>query len=333
MKNNFTKCFLVITLLLSKEISFAQIQQIAFVGQNKKFSANMPVSINKPAGVLQNDVLIAHITSRIGSGGTVGMTPPAGWVLIQMLDSANLQMNTTAFYKVASASEPSNYSFANGGTASLIDNLGGISVYRNVNTSTPIDSQNGWYTPIGNYTTPSITTSMDSCMIVTLFASDGSTASWTAPSGMTERYDTNAVQSSWRSISSDDVLQAAMGSTGQKTASTTGGGSATGIIIALKPIVLVPNSVAEENNNLIQCNLFPNPFSVNAVLRITNLRELQMQNLKLNVYNLFGRTATPVIISNTDSFIISRKNLPSGIYFYELREEGKVVAEGKFIIE
>ena len=310
------------------QISFA-FSQISFIAKSTKFNATLPLTINKPAGVLANDVLIAHITSRIGSGGTVGMTPPAGWTLIRMIDSAGLQMNTIAFYKIAGASEPANYPFTNGGTASLIDNLGGISVYRGADAVTPIDVESGWFTPIGNYTTQSVTTNEANAMIVVLFASDGSSASWTPPSGMAERYDTNAVQSSWRSITSADALQTAMGATGQKTAATTGGGSATGIIIALKPPgTTLVNEINYSNHKPF---LYPNPAKDEISVELFSPCASASRIL---ITDMMGKITCSLEINlqkGNNMYKIPVEELVRGMYFISVEKSGAGVQ--KFIKE
>ena len=72
-----------------------------------------------------------------------------------------------------------------------------------------------------------------------------------------------------------------------------------------------------ENENLI--SIFPNPFNASAVLRITNHGELRIEDIKM--LNVVGKEVHPIIIRNSDSFVISRENLSSGIYFLKIKNE------------
>src|SRR5207247_5544398 len=67
------------------------------------------LTINKPAGVVQNDVMIASIS--VGPS-TVTITPPAGWTLVRRTDNASGTSNSLAVYKLlAGAAEPASYSW------------------------------------------------------------------------------------------------------------------------------------------------------------------------------------------------------------------------------
>jgi len=65
------------------------------------------LTITKPAGVAQNDVLIASIS--VGPS-TATITPPAGWTLVRRTDQATGTSNSLAVYKLlAGAAEPASY--------------------------------------------------------------------------------------------------------------------------------------------------------------------------------------------------------------------------------
>ena len=57
------------------------------------------VAINKPAGTVTNDGMIANIFVR-GLGTTPSVTPPAGWTLIRQDEGLNVMLR---YYRVASA--------------------------------------------------------------------------------------------------------------------------------------------------------------------------------------------------------------------------------------
>ena len=75
-------------------------------------------------------------------------------------------------------------------------------------------------------------------------------------------------------------------------------------------------------------SVYPNPFSTQTILRTDNL----LHNATLTVYNCFGQEVYPSVIRNSDSFVIRRDNLPSGLYFVRLTEENKIIAVDKLVI-
>ena len=103
----------------------------------------------------------------------------------------------------------------------------GLLAYSNVNQASPIDVSSGrdagtTKTP----TTDAVTTSGSNELVVALLVNFES-GSWTAGSGMTRRYnfDSNEAQ---------DLLQAAPGSTGTKTATNSVNGPTTADIVVLR---------------------------------------------------------------------------------------------------
>src|SRR2546425_7094125 len=119
------------------------------------------LTIGRPAGVVSGDLLVAAISVRSANPST-----PSGWTLVWCGNSGSSSGGSTCpvsstvslavYWKVAGASEPSTYS----GWTTTQKAAGVITAYYNVNTSTPIDVQNGTgYTSSGTSpSTPSITT-------------------------------------------------------------------------------------------------------------------------------------------------------------------------------
>ena len=168
------------------------------------------LTINKPTGTAQNDVMVASIGFR---PNTLAITPPSGWTLVRRIDNANSPANSLAVYRlVAGASEPASYTWTSSPSGIL---GGGILSFSGVDTTTPIDVENGQNTLSGlTHDAPSVTTTVSNTMLVTshTYASAGT---WTPPTGMTEAVD---VAASTQSIEVNYVLQAAVGATGIKTA-------------------------------------------------------------------------------------------------------------------
>ena len=74
--------------------------------------------------------------------------------------------------------------------------------------------------------------------------------------------------------------------------------------------------------------IFPNPFSMETVLYTTR----QLKNATLSVENCFGQTVMQIINLNEQSVILSRHNLPNGLYFLRLNEGSRLIAAKKIII-
>ena len=89
------------------------------------------ISVTKPTGIAQNDLLFAYIGH---SNSTDRLNAPSGWTEIGR--NHNGSANEALFYKVAGASEPANYSF----TLSASSRFGAsINAYRGCfSTSSPI---------------------------------------------------------------------------------------------------------------------------------------------------------------------------------------------------
>jgi type II secretory pathway pseudopilin PulG len=195
------------------------------------------LTINKPTGTVENNVMVASIGFRINSPGQystdVGVTAPAGWTLVRRLDNLNSSGSGLAIYqKVAGASEPASYAWTfscinvSGGNTCV--NLGfnaaagGILTFSGVDTTSPIDAENGAPTPVATTTpaTPSITTTVPNTMLVSSHTLANSDA-WANPptSGMTQAFQrTTGIEM----IQVSYAVQASAGATGTKTATDLG---------------------------------------------------------------------------------------------------------------
>lgn len=91
-------------------------------------------------------------------------------------------------------------------------------------------------------------------------------------------------------------------------------------------------STVGEYENLVDVSLFPNPFCETATLRFTS-SEFRMEKTVLKFFDISGSEIDPFVIRNSDSFVIHKGDLPSGIYFFSLLSEGKILARGKLMME
>jgi MSHA biogenesis protein MshQ len=160
------------------------------------------IGIDKPAGTIQNDVMIASFgfrTNQPGLSSDIGITPPTGWTLVRRMDNPASSDNGLAVYrKVAGASEPGGYSWGLSCTATCATYgfqaaAGGIVSFSNVDTTTPVDlptSEGGVNTAAGAQTTPSgRSTTVANAMLVASH-SYATAGPWSPlPGGMNEAVD------------------------------------------------------------------------------------------------------------------------------------------------
>jgi hypothetical protein len=174
-----------------------------------------------PVAVLENDVMIAAIGLTPSS---VTITPPAGWISIRRTNNPGGVSNALeVFYKVATNAEPAGHTWTFSGNASAV---GGIQAFSGVDTSTPVDAENGQSTPSAlTHTAPSITTTVANSMLVS-HHTFSSARTWTPPpasggdGAMTESFDVlfPPAGANGQSLEGTRVIHAAIGATAAKTA-------------------------------------------------------------------------------------------------------------------
>jgi Bacterial Ig domain/Chitobiase/beta-hexosaminidase C-terminal domain/PASTA domain len=177
------------------------------------------ITVDVPAGVQPNDLLVAHI-ARVGNAA---ITTPSGWTAAGGANGGNLVRQAT-YYRVAGAAEPASYTWTWTATQAA---AGGMSAYYGVKASAPLGLV-GTAASANNATTvtaPSLTTTANDALVLAFFASNTNSTFSTA-SGMSERYEigtTGAV-----SLASDDMAQAVAGPTGAMTSTATTSGRVVG---------------------------------------------------------------------------------------------------------
>ncbi len=96
---------------------------------------------------------------------------------------------------------------------------------------------------------------------------------------------------------------------------------------ACTTVFVIPASIQDFYSNK-SLSISPNPFSSQTSLQSDNF----LQNATLTLYNSFGQEVKQIAIINSQSTIINRENLPSGLYFIRLTEDGKILAADKLVI-
>src|SRR5229473_6651810 len=194
------------------------------------------LTITKPTGTVQNDVMITSIAIRPNTA-TIALL--AGWTLVQRVDNANTSVNSLAVYwKVAGASEPASYAWTLGNAPTGA--AGGIQTFSGVDTTTPIDVQNGAFTTVATTTpaTPTVTTRVANTMLVTSHGIANGDL-WANPPTWGGTQGFQQISTGNEMIQGSYALQAAIGATGTKTATDQGGQAAdngNAHILALRPV-------------------------------------------------------------------------------------------------
>ncbi|PHR16983.1 MAG: hypothetical protein COA38_21480 [Fluviicola sp.] len=89
-------------------------------------------------------------------------------------------------------------------------------------------------------------------------------------------------------------------------------------------------SVGLGEDFLIQGNnkVYPNPFNASTTIELST----PVDNAELTVFNTYGQLVKQVENISGQEIQLSRSNLPSGIYFFKLTENNKIIAADKLII-
>jgi photosystem II stability/assembly factor-like uncharacterized protein/N-acetylneuraminic acid mutarotase len=89
-----------------------------------------------------------------------------------------------------------------------------------------------------------------------------------------------------------------------------------------------PDGVSNILKKKIGVRIYPNPIEDNFTIEIDS----EIKNSILEIYNMFGeKCLTKEINHNKQTFIC--QNLPSGIYFYQLKRSTEIIETGKIVIE
>src|SRR6266403_5594592 len=191
------------------------------------------MTLNKPSGVVNGDVMIANIKTE---GGIFTQYPSlSGWTEIAHVDfeNAGAHHRCALLYRIAGPSEPSSYTFffGSGGTT---DAEGAIVAFSGVDTlSGPFDVPPGIYNTGSKKSvvaTPISTVTPNDAVVMFMASQDTATTgsfSTTNPGILSHMYS-NYAEAAW-------APKIATGSTGNGTATLVGDKNWAAILIALKP--------------------------------------------------------------------------------------------------
>ena len=85
-------------------------------------------------------------------------------------------------------------------------------------------------------------------------------------------------------------------------------------------------SISKDND----VNIYPNPMTDHSTLLFNNRNH---QNTILSIFNAQGQIVQQINDIHSDRIIIERNGLPSGFYYYQLRNPNKIITTGKLIIQ
>jgi uncharacterized repeat protein (TIGR01451 family) len=95
------------------------------------------------------------------------------------------------------------------------------------------------------------------------------------------------------------------------------------ISVSIEPI--------ENSHKFVDVKVIPNPFRNSTLLKLEGLQNTD--NLELEIFNLNGQRLQYQNNSQNGQFQLSRGDMNQGIYFFNVKQNGKVVARGKMIID
>jgi hypothetical protein len=111
---------------------------------------------------------------------------------------------------------------------------------------------------------------------------------------------------------------------------TTTGALSTSAISATMPPGCIPTSIAsfDAGNTNEAVTIAPNPFSTSVTIIINNA--LQFSNCEFRIYNVFGEELINTTLTKQLT-TLETSNLPSGIYFYKVIGNDKIIQSGTLI--
>jgi RHS repeat-associated protein len=143
------------------------------------------LTVNRPATTQTGDVMFAHFVVNAGSST---ISAPSGWT--QLTTTNNSQLRSSAFWRVATASDPSSFAFTFNGSYQA---SGGIASYAGVNQTSPVDDWNQNVSSSAGtswHTWDALSTQADDVALV--FSGAKNTTNVTPHSSQTERWEVSS---------------------------------------------------------------------------------------------------------------------------------------------
>lgn len=200
---------------------------LAYVtGTTKANGVSTTLTADYPASGLQaGDLALVLVSFGGGSGITLSNLPSGYTAVPNTRINSTTTFGTEVYYKILAGTESGSITWTLSGSQ---NNSSQMYVIRGANQVNPINISNSQANASSaTVTAPSITTTVDGCMLV-FFGTVAAVATYTAPSGMTERLDANSTETA-------ELLTTTQGASGTKAATATSAGVNTGILVAVTP--------------------------------------------------------------------------------------------------
>jgi hypothetical protein len=100
--------------------------------------------------------------------------------------------------------------------------------------------------------------------------------------------------------------------------------------LTLWNLVDIPTHVPDESKALSVVNVYPNPAHTKANFQ---LPEGEYNSLRFRMYDATGKLVREVSDINTSLFSVKLDMLSTGVYYYDIRENGQTISQGKLMLE
>ena len=210
------------------------------------------VTVARPAGVRQNDVIVVTLSHRHGTNGSV-TTVPAAWTLLAFDDNNTTNELDTYWHRVGPiGSEPANYSWVLSGATQWVV---GSAAFSGLDSLAPVDVAAGVYNNTTSNIVPSASIAgVDAGSVVigqySLAGGAAGTVNWTSGGGWNEVFDhqsANATAANRATAAMYYRIQPAAGASPAHTATCggcTAAGRNIGVQSALKYDPTAPTNVS-----------------------------------------------------------------------------------------
>ncbi len=183
-------------------------------------ASSTTLTITKPSGVQEGDLLLAVMCGR-GAGGGETWTGDTGWT--EVVDQGVWPILRVA-WKIAGASEPASYSF----TCSSSRQLGG-GILRIARGAFDTIGAIGTSTTTAAVVAPAITAT--GALLIGFFVNDGKNISFTTPAGMTAQFSDSDGNEPGFACFSERI---AAGSTGTRSSTPSASANHAGVLVSIR---------------------------------------------------------------------------------------------------
>jgi hypothetical protein len=194
------------------------------------------VTVNKPAGTISGDVLLALVTNR--GANAAPSTVPSGWTLLDSAGSSTGDiMWAGLYYLVAGGSEPADYTWS-GFTDSC---SGGMIAVSGADTSAPFNVHTVRYNAAGATGTAGVTTTVADTLVVSGYGSYDNNSvtqnSWacTTDPALTHRLESTSSGGNDSAVGAATGTKASAGATGASSYTLSASRSTVGFLLAVAP--------------------------------------------------------------------------------------------------